>query len=68
MGGFSVTSVIGVNNAASESKEVNWLLPWALFLVPVNLKCIFAQRPTQKRKIGHHHFLLLCAIIYVAMF
>ena len=40
LGGFSVTLVICVNNAMSESKEVKWLLPWVLFLVSVNLKCI----------------------------
>ena len=39
-GGFSVTLVRRVNIAASESKEVKWLLPWALFLVSLNLKCI----------------------------
>ena len=40
MGGFSLTSVIRVNNATSESREVKWLLAWVLFLVSVNLKCI----------------------------
>ena len=40
LGGFSVTSVIRVNNATLESKEVKWLLLWVLFLVSVNFKCI----------------------------
>ena len=42
-------------------------MPWVLFLVSVSY-ALFAQRFTQKWKIGCHHFLLLSAIIHMAMF
>ena len=68
LGGFSLTSVIRVNNATCNPRRPSGFHPGFSFWCRKIWSPLFAQRFKQKSKIGHHHFLLLCAIIYVAVF